>query len=292
MNGRNDPCWCGSGKKWKKCHYPQLNPALSGDSLAKEYFNRYGIIIKTPEQIKGIRRSCRIAKRILDQLCQAAMAGVTTLELDQLSQELCKQAGAIPASLGYGKPPFPNAICTSVNDVICHGIPNKQPLQPGDICNIDIATIVDGYYGDCSAMVMIDSVSEEKQRLVEVTHECLERAIAILRPGLGIGEIGRAIEEHAHENNFSVVTQFVAHGVGVNYHEAPQIAHYANDSDITLVPGMTFTVEPMLNAGSPDGVLDRSDGWTVRTTDGRPSAQWEHTVLITPTGYEILTVSE
>jgi len=291
MESRNDPCWCGSGKKWKKCHWPQPNPASQGETLAREYLNRYGILIKTPEQVEGIRKASRITAKILKQLCQAAAPGVTTRELDLLARRLCDEAGVRSASLGYGRPPFPAAICTSLNEVICHGIPNNEPLRSGDICNIDIATIADGYYGDCSAMVTIGQVAPEKQLVVDVSRVCLERAIAILRPGLPIGAIGQAIEEYAHAHGCSVVHQFVAHGVGVRYHEAPQIAHYANDSEIPLVPGMTFTIEPMINAGEPDGILDSRDGWTVRTTDGRPSAQWEHTLLITPTGHEILTTA-
>jgi methionyl aminopeptidase len=289
MTGRNDPCWCGSGKKWKKCHYPKPNP--TEQDFSKDYLKRHGIIIKTEEQIEGIRHACRVTRRILDELCGAAKEGVTTRALDQLARRLCSEAKATPASLNYGKPPFPAAICTSLNEVVCHGIPNDEPLRNGDICNIDFASYVNGYCGDCSAMVMIGQVSEESRRVVEVSRVCLDRAIALLKPGLALGAIGAPIEEYAHANGCSVVTQFVGHGVGLRMHEPPQVFHYATDDPLPLVAGMTFTVEPMINAGSADTLLDPSDGWTVRTIDGKPSAQWEHTILITPSGHEILTIS-
>jgi methionyl aminopeptidase len=288
MSSRNDPCWCGSGKKWKKCHYPKPNPALETGKVSNDYFKTHGIIIKTAEQIEKVRHACKVTKNILNQLCAAAQEGVTTHQLDLLARRLCQEAGAVPAALGYGKPPFPAAICTSLNEVVCHGIPNDKPLRSGDICNIDIATFVDGYCGDCSAMVTVGQVSEESQRVVDVSRIGMERAIRQLKPGLPIGAIGAPIEAYAHEQGCSVVTQFVGHGVGLRMHEPPQIYHYATDNPLPLVAGMIFTVEPMINAGVADTLMDK-DGWTVRTADGRPSAQWEHTVLITPTGYEILT---
>lgn len=287
MISRNDPCWCGSGQKWKKCCYPR--PPTNGPSLAARYLKTYGIILKTPEQIEKIRRACRVTADILDALCRAAKAGVTTLDLDELSRKLHKEAGAIPAPLGYGTPPYPKTICTSLNEVICHGIPDKRPLQEGDICNIDVSCIVDGYFGDTSRMVMIGAVSEEKKRVVEVSLKCLELSIAVCKPGAFIWEIGQAIEDYARKQRCSVVNQFVGHGVGVAFHEAPEIPHHYNDLQIPMVPGMTFTIEPMINAGVREGVLDPKDGWTVRTKDGKPSAQWEHTILITENGHEILT---
>ncbi|HSX25557.1 MAG TPA: methionyl aminopeptidase, partial [Chlamydiales bacterium] len=171
---RNDPCWCGSGQKWKKCHYPRLPTA---DSLAKTYLKEYKIILKTPEQVEKIKVACRVTAKILDTLCKHAKKGVTTLELDELSRKLHKEAGAIPATLGYGQPPYPKTICTSLNEVICHGIPDKRPLQEGDILNIDASCIVDGFFGDCSRMVIIGETTKEKRKVVEVSHECLKRAI-------------------------------------------------------------------------------------------------------------------
>ncbi|MBI5273101.1 MAG: methionyl aminopeptidase [Chlamydiia bacterium] len=283
---RNDPCWCGSGKKWKKCHYPDLS---TSNPLSKEYLRRYGIVLKTPEQIAKIRRACRVTAQILDALCLAAKKGVTTNELDLLSRRLHQEAGAIPADLGYGDPPYPKTICTSLNEVICHGIPDDRPLQEGDIMNIDVSSIVDDHFGDCSRMVCIGKIAEEKQRVVTVSHECLERAMAVCKPGVPIWHIGKAIEEYAATQKCSVVNQYVGHGIGVAFHEPPEIPHHYNKLDILLVPGMTFTIEPMINGGVREGLIDPIDLWTVRTKDGRPSAQWEHTLLITETGYEVLT---
>lgn len=288
---RNDPCWCGSGSKWKKCHYPQPQPAAGSPSeeLRQRYLKKYGIYIKNRQQIDGIRRACGVTAAILDELCRAAVAGVTTQELDDLAVALHKQHNAIAAPLHYGRPPFPKSICTSVNEVICHGIPDKVPLRDGDIMNIDVSAIVDGYYGDCSKMVTIGAVSRERQLVVDVAYECLMRSIAVLKPGVALCEIGEVIESYAEARGCSVVNQFVGHGVGVKFHEGPQIFHNRNHSKITLVEGMTFTIEPMINAGLREAVIDESNMWVARTIDGKPSAQWEHTVLITSHGHEILT---
>jgi len=290
MIERNDPCWCGSGNKWKKCHYP-IQPAHDFKMLAHSYKKKYGILLKTPAQIQGIRSACRLAASILKKTCEMAKEGVTTDELNSFAEELHKKAGAIPASLGYGEPPFPKGICTSLNEVICHGIPDDRPLQKGDIINIDVACILDGYYGDCSAMVMIGPVDEEKKRVVEVSKECLRRAIEILKPGVLVSDIGQVIEDYARSHKCSVVNQFVAHGVGLEFHEPPQVPHHYNNVSIPLAEGMTFTIEPMINAGVRSGIIDPIDQWTARTSDGKPSAQWEHTVLITKEGHEILTLA-
>lgn len=287
MITRNDPCWCGSGQKWKKCHYPRL-PSV-GD-LSKQYLLEYGIVLKTPEQIEKIRTACEVTARILDELCRHAKAGVTTLELDELSRKLHKEAGAIPAPLGYGSPPYPKTICTSLNEVICHGIPDKRPLQEGDIMNIDVSCIVDGYFGDCSRMVCIGKVSPEKKLVTDVSLHCLNLAIEVCKPGNEVWQIGKAIEDYARTQKCSVVNQFVGHGVGIAFHEPPEIPHHYNDLRVPFAPGMIFTIEPMINAGIRDGIIDPKDGWTVRTKDGKPSAQWEHTILITKTGHEILTL--
>ena len=288
MISRNDPCWCGSQQKWKKCHYPALPPTAS-TSVAKHYLKHYGILIKTPEQIAKIRRACQITAEILDHLCQAARAGVTTLELDELSQKLHKQHNAIPAPYHYGSPPFPKTICTSLNEVICHGIPDRRPLQEGDILNIDVSCIVDGVFGDCSKMVMIGEVSDEKHRVVAVSKECLRLAIEVCRPKAYIWEIGKAIEDYATAQGCSVENQFVGHGVGLFFHEPPEIPHHYNQVPIEMVPGMTFTIEPMINAGVREAVIDPTDLWTARTKDGRASAQWEHTLVITENGCDVLT---
>lgn len=289
MISRNDLCWCGSGKKWKRCHYP-LHFTNNFEKQKKEYFQSYQIVLKTPEQVKGIQEACQLAAIILKKICAKAKEGITTEELNTYAVKLHEEAGATPAPLGYGSPPFPKAICTSLNETICHGIPNASPLIEGDIMNIDVTSILNGYYGDCSAMVTIGTISEEKQRVVDVSYECLMRSISILKPGLDLCEIGRTIEDYASSKGCSVVNQFVAHGVGMDFHEPPQIPHHYNTIHIPLAEGMTFTIEPMINAGERSGVVDPKDHWTARTIDGKPSAQWEHTVLITKDGYEILTL--
>lgn len=288
MVGRNDPCWCGSGIKWKKCHYPRSNPKGSQDHVAM-YKKKYNIHIKNQEQIKGIRAACRLSSHILDAICNKAKAGVTTRELDDLAVALHKEAGAIPASLHYGIPPYPKSICTSINDVICHGIPDDVPLKEGDIVNIDLGTILNGYFGDNSRMVIIGNTIPERKLVVDVAYECLMRSIAILKPGILVSQIGNVITDYATSKGCSVVHQFVAHGVGLAYHEDPQIPHCRNDVNIPLVPGMIFTIEPMINAGVAEAIIDPYDQWTARTRDGKPSAQWEHTLLITEEGHEILT---
>lgn len=289
MISRNDPCFCGSGKKWKKCHYPQ-DGSTETQNLQTLYKKKYNITLKTPQQIEGIKKACQLNASILKKLCDHAKAGITTKELDDLAKILLKESHAKSASLGYGHPPFPGYICTSLNEVICHGIPNNIPLQDGDIINIDLASCFNGYYGDCSAMVCIGNVSEEKRHIVDVSHECMMRAIRILKPGLLLSEIGHAIESYANSKGCSVVNVFVSHGVGLQMHEEPQIPHHYNSIKIPLVEGMVFTIEPMINIGVRDAVIDKKDQWTARTADGKPSAQWEHTVLITHDGYEILTL--
>lgn len=288
MIGRNDPCWCGSGKKWKKCHAPDPGAV----DIAAQYKKRYGILLKTPEQIAGIRAACRLAAQILDEACRFAKEGVTTNEIDAFVAKLHADAGAIPAALHYGDPPFPKGICTSLNEMVCHGIPNDTPLIEGDCLNIDIASIYHGYYGDLSRMVSIGKLSKERQLVSDVSYECLMRAINVCRPNTLICEIGEAIESYASEKGCSVIYQFVGHGVGLGFHEAPQIPHNRNNNKTPLAPGMTFTIEPMINAGTTDIVIDPYNHWEARTADKKASAQWEHTLLITEDGHEILTLLE
>ena len=289
MNERNEACWCLSGKKWKKCHYPQKDPRKNTDDLFSSYKRQYGIIIKQGKQIEGIRIAGHLAAAILDKVASAAVEGVTTNYLDQLAFSLIRQAGATPASLHYGNPPFPKSICTSLNEVICHGIPDDIPLKDGDIVNIDLAVIKNGYFGDCSKMVAIGPVSYDKKLVFDTSYNCLMEAAKILRPGVFVCEIGDVICEIAHAAGCSVVKDFVGHGVGLKYHEPPQVPHCKNSMKIPLVEGMIFTIEPMINRGVFSGYIDEKDHWTVRTADGLPSAQWEHQFLITQDGYEILT---
>lgn len=289
MISRNDPCWCGSNQKWKKCHYPQKEDKES--DLRSQYLKKYGILLKTPEQILGIKKACLLSATILKEACAMAKEGVTTAEIDTFVYQLHMDAGAMPAPLGYGSPPYPKSICTSLNDEICHGIPNDIPLKDGDILNIDVSSILDGFYGDCSAMVAVGSISDDKRHVMEVAKECLDRSIAILKPGTMLFEIGDTIEDYATSKGCSVVDQFVGHGVGTEFHEAPHVPHHRNTLQIPLAPGMTFTIEPMINGGARAGKID-DNGWTARTKDGKPSAQWEHTLLITDSGVEILTMIE
>lgn len=294
MIGRNDLCWCGSGRKWKKCHFPvegetKVTKVPFNEKLREEYFRKHQIIIKNEKQIEGIRAACQLASDILDETCKRAKEGVTTLELNDFAHKLHLEAGAIPAPLHYGYPPFPKSICTSLNDVICHGIPDRRPLVEGDILNIDVTAILKGFYGDCSKMVCIGKISPEKRLVVDVAYQCLMRSIAILKPGIPISKIGSVIESYATSQGCSVVNQFIGHGVGLEFHEGPQVPHCFNSIAILLVPGMTFTIEPMINAGARQAMIDPKDHWTARTIDGKPSAQWEHTLLITEKGCEVLT---
>mgnify|MGYP003542057520 CR=1 FL=1 len=257
--------------------------------ISYQYRKKYGIIFKTKKEIEAIRNSCRLAATILSKTCAQVKVGITTNELNDYAHNLMLEANAIPAPLGYGTPPFPKSICTSVNDVVCHGIPNDTPLQQGDIVNIDVACILNGYYGDCSKMVALEPIDAEKSKVIRVSYECLHEVFTILKPGLFIYEIAKKIEMHADLHKCSVVRQFVGHGIGIRLHEPPQIPHSYNEIKISLVAGMTFAIEPMINAGSSSIVIDAEDKWTTRTVDKKPSAQWEHTFLITEEGCEILT---
>jgi methionyl aminopeptidase len=288
MIGRNDPCFCGSGKKWKKCHYPhQLTKEL--ELIKNDYFRKYNILIKDQDQITKIKKACLVASDVLELVCNEAKEGVTTKELDLFARNELEKRGGISAAYHYGSPPFPAYICTSKNEVICHGIPDNIPLRPGDIMNIDVACVFDGYYGDCSKMVSIGPVLPDKKRVVECAYISLMEAIKVVRPGGKVFEIGDQIERVAKEYKCSVVYQFVGHGVGVQFHEGPEIFHHKNTSQIEFVPNMTFTIEPMINLGKKEGILDPHDGWTVRTVDQLSSAQYEHTLLVTENGCEILT---
>lgn len=283
---RNDLCWCGSGKKYKHCH---LKTDILGFTAQKTagHPQRSDVIIKTPEQIEGIRRSCQLTRSILDEITPRIVPGITTGDIDSWVHALTIAAGAIPAPLNYRG--FPKSVCTSLNEVICHGIPGDRVLLEGDILNVDVTSILGGYYGDASRMFLIGEVTPEAQRLVEVTRECLELGIAQVIPGNTTGDIGHAIQQHAESHGYSVVRMFVGHGVGVRFHEPPDISHYGRPhTGVRLVPGMVFTIEPMINIGTYEVVI-LDDGWTSLTADGSLSAQWEHTVLVTDTGVEILT---
>ncbi len=235
-----------------------------------------------------MRRACRLAARTLEEASTILKPGIRTDDINDFVHKYTIEHGAIPAPLNYRG--YPKSVCTSVNEVICHGIPGPKKLQSGDIINIDVTSILDGWHGDVSATFYIGKPSAETQRLVEVTHTCLERGIAEVRPGARIGDIGAAIQEHAESNGYSVVRDFVGHGIGEQFHEAPQIPHFGKRGrGLRLKQGMTFTIEPMINQGGWQlHTLD--DDWTAVTNDGKLSAQFEHTVAVTEDGVEVLTV--
>ena len=244
-------------------------------------------LIKTPAQIEGIRRACALTRDILEQLPQRIAAGVTTNEIDRWVHDYTVAHGAVPSPLNYKG--FPKSVCTSINEVVCHGIPEDRALKDGEILNVDVTCTLDGYFGDSSRMYLIGAVSPEAQRLVNVTRECLDLGIAQVRPGNFVGDIGHAIQTHAENHGFSVVRDFVGHGTGVSFHEEPQVPHFGRKGQgPPLLERMIFTIEPMINAGDwPVRILD--DGWTAVTADGTLSAQFEHTLLVTADGVEVLT---
>ncbi|ODS23946.1 type I methionyl aminopeptidase [Candidatus Endobugula sertula] len=247
------------------------------------------ITIKTPEEIKKMRIAGRMAAEVLEMIGEYVVSGVTTEELDKRCHDhIVHEQKAIPACLGYRG--FPKSICTSVNQVICHGIPSqKKKLKNGDIINIDATVIYEGYHGDTSKMYYVGKPSNHAERLVNITQECLLKGIQLVKPGTRLGDIGHVIQQHAESNYYSVVREYCGHGIGKTFHEEPQIFHYGTpNTGLALKEGMCFTIEPMINAGKPYTKL-KSDGWTVETKDGRLSAQWEHTLLVTATGVDVLT---
>jgi methionyl aminopeptidase len=254
-------------------------------------------LIKTPEDIEGMRLAGRLAGEVLDYIGPFVQPGVSTEELNRLCHEyIVNVQGCIPAPLHYGaapgRPGFPKSICTSVNHVVCHGIPSEaKVLKDGDIINIDVTVIKNGYHGDTSKMYVAGKPSILAERLIRVTQECMYRGIAVVKPGAHLGDIGHAIQKHAEANRFSVVRDFCGHGIGKIFHEEPQVLHYGKPATgLVLEPGMTFTVEPMINAGKP-AIRELADGWTIVTKDHSLSAQWEHTVAVTGSGFEVMTQS-
>lgn len=283
---RNDECWCKSGVKYKKCH-------MSFDEKLNE-MKRAGFevpshsIIKNKEQIERIKESAKINNSVLDLVSKNIKVGMSTEDINKLVHDYTISQGAEPAPLGYGG--FPKSVCTSINDEICHGIPSENIiLKDGDIINVDVSTIYNGYYSDASRMFMIGNVSDKAKRLVEVTKECLDKAIEAVKPWGHIGDIGAAIQNHAEQNGYSVVRDFGGHGIGLQFHEDPFVFHYGDKNEgMILVPGMIFTIEPMINEGNFDLYIDAENEWTAYTEDGSLSAQWEHMILVTEDGVEIL----
>lgn len=285
--GRNDPCWCGSGKKYKTCHM-----------LMDEKIHHYELeghivpthdMLKSEEQLEGIRESSKINIAVLDAVGEMIKEGVTTQEIDDLVYSMTTKMGGIPAPLNYEG--FPKSVCTSINEVVCHGIPSKdRVLKAGDIVNVDVSTIYHGYFSDSSRMYCIGKVDEEKEKLVRVARECIDKGLEQVKPWNFLGDMAQAINDYAKANGFSVVVEIGGHGVGLEFHEEPFVSYVTKaGTEMLMVPGMVFTIEPMINAGTSEIYIDDEDGWTVYTEDGKPSAQWEVTVAVTKDGYEILT---
>lgn len=285
---RNDPCWCNSNQKYKKCHL-QFDEKLAKLKQDGKMIPTHKMI-KNNEQIEGIKKAAEINSGLLDYIEQNIKAGMSTEQIDIMADEYTAKHNAICADYQYIG--YPKHICVSINDVVCHGIPSEtEILQEGDIVNVDATTMLDGFYADASRMFMIGNVSDEARALVEDTKKALEIGINTIVPYQScVGDIGKAIETFANEKGYGVVKEFCGHGVGLAIHEDPYIFHFEpNEPTITLVPGMVFTIEPMLNLGSPDVFVDEDDEWTVYTDDESLSAQWEHTLLVTEDGVEILS---
>lgn len=285
--GRNDPCWCGSGKKYKNCHE-------AFDRRVEEIKNQGHIVpthamIKTPEQIEKIRESAKVNIAALDAVAEKICAGMSTEEIDRIVYETTVKYHGIPAPLNYEG--FPKSVCTSINDAVCHGIPSKDEiLQEGDIINVDCSTILDGYFSDSSRMFCIGNVSEEDKALVEATHKAIELGLEQVKPWGFLGDMGQAVNDYAKSKGYSVVREIGGHGCGLEFHEEPWVSYVTKKgTDMLMVPGMIFTIEPMINAGAPDVFEDEDNGWTIYTEDGSKSAQWEIQVLVTEEGHEIIS---
>ena len=303
----NDPCWCGSGRKFKRCHRASAEPVRPGRHSARRVvpqdidrpsYADSGVVdrwpeptVKSPDVVERMRRAGREAAEVVALVAAAAQPGVTTDELDELCHQEAVRRHAYPSPLNYegAVAPFPKSLCTSVNEVICHGIPDDRPLVDGDIASLDVTLFVDGVHGDTCVTVPVGRVDEASRKLITVTRDCLARAIDAVAPGRPVNVIGRAIQEHAEANGFGVVRQFVGHGVGEMFHSGFYVPHYFDPSrgDV-LEPGMTFTIEPMITMGAWQARM-WPDGWTAVTADGRRAAQFEHTLLVGDDGAEILT---
>ena len=285
--GRNDPCWCGSGKKYKKCH------EAFDEKLEQMKQKGYPVLdhdlIKTPEQIEKIKESCKINIAVLDYVAEHIRPGITTQEIDDWVHEETIRHGGIPAPLNYEG--YPKSVCTSIDQVVCHGIPSTDVvLKEGDIINVDVSTIYNGYFSDSSRMFCIGNVSPEKKKLVEVTKECVELGLKEVKPWGFLGDMGQAVHDHAFANGYTVVREIGGHGVGLEFHEDPWVGYNTKrGTDMVMAPGMIFTIEPMVNMGKADIYVDDKNNWEVYTDDGLPSAQWEIMVLVTEDGHEVLS---
>ncbi len=288
--GRNSVCTCGSGKKYKVCCMNTKAIPRKMLTLKQEYKRKFGIILKEPHEIDGIRKSGNLLLEIMDKVEKIIRPGLKTDEINTLVHEETIKAGAVPAPLHYRG--FPKSVCVSVNEVICHGIPGNRVLKDGDIVNVDITPILNGYYADANRTFFVGIPTPEGEKIVSIAKESLRRAIKMVKPGANIGDIGWAIQTYAERQGCSVVREFVGHGVGLDFHEQPQVLHFGKrGKGVKLVPGMVFTIEPMINLGTNKlHILD--DKWTAVTNDGSLSAQFEQTILVTESGWESLTPYE
>ncbi|MGI6071846.1 MAG: methionyl aminopeptidase [Lachnospiraceae bacterium] len=284
--GRNDPCWCGSGRKYKMCHNDFDNKLRRLAMAGHEVPGRD--IIKTDADIEGIKASAKINITVLDEIAKVIGPGMATIEIDDLVNQITYDMGGIPADLNYEG--YPKSVCTSINEVICHGIPSADEyLEEGDIVNVDCSTILNGYFSDSSRMFCIGEVSPEKKKLVDVTKECVGMGLEMVKPWNFLGDMGDVINRHAMKHGYQVVRDIGGHGIGKAFHEEPWVSYVSTPgTEMVMAPGMVFTIEPMINMGTYRFTTDKENGWTVRTLDGLPSAQWEIQVLVTEDGHEVL----
>jgi methionyl aminopeptidase len=300
----NDQCWCGSGRKYKRCHKPMEGRVVKGtvsarrsvpDNIVRPPYVATGVPvrwaesrIKTPEIIDRMCIAGRVAAEVLRLAGEMVRPGITTDAIDVYVHDLCIERNAYPSPLNYNH--FPKSVCTSVNEIICHGIPDSRVLQEGDIINIDVTTYIGGVHGDTNATFLVGQVDPASQQLVRVTEECMWHGIEAVRPDRPISDIGKAIESHAKKHRFGVVRAFIGHGIGEQFHTDIQVLHYYDErANIIMRPGMTFTIEPMINVGSWQHKMVFDDDWTAATADGKRTAQFEHTILVTDDGFDVLT---
>ncbi len=300
----NDACWCGSGRKYKRCHKPLEGRVMQGEVSARRAVPAHIVRppyadggvpvrwaesrVKSPEIIERMRHAGKVAAEVLRLAGDMVAPGVTSDEIDVYVHDLCIERNSYPSPLNYNH--FPKSVCTSVNEVICHGIPDSRALQDGDIINIDITTYIGGVHGDTNATFFVGNVDPASRQLVDVTEQCMWHGIEAVQPGRPVSDIGKAIETHAKKYRYGVVRAFIGHGIGEQFHTDIQVLHYYDERANTIMrPGMTFTIEPMITMGSWQHKMVFDDNWTAITADGRRTAQYEHTILVTDEGFDVLT---
>ena len=284
--GRNDPCWCGSGKKYKKCHI-DFDEKIEEFEVAGHIVPSHEIL-KNAEQIEKIKESAKINIAVLDYVAEHIKAGISTAEIDKWVYDITTKMGGVPAPLNFEG--FPKSVCTSINNEVCHGIPSEDVIiKDGDIINVDVSTNLNGYFSDSSRMFCIGNVSEENRKLVKETKNAVYEGLKQVKPWGFLGDMGQAVNDYVKSKGYSVVREVGGHGLGLEFHEDPWVSYISKKgTEMLMVPGMIFTIEPMVNAGKPDIFVDEDNGWTIYTEDNSMSAQWEIQVLVTEDGYEII----